>query len=280
MRGPIVALSAAQMPTRWVSVKKVSVHEEMNPSFRASMEDTWAARDEFCDEPQWGFFAVYDGHGGREVAEYLKDNLADLLAKEIGEHEESGDRTMEQCLVSAFHITDMRAKATYGASAAGSTACVCVVKTKGTSKFVYTANCGDARAVLCTGDGSAKRLSLDHKATDEAEVKRIEDLGGFVVRGRVLGVLAVARAFGDFSLKKYVPCTPYTSEAKLESTAKFLIIACDGVWDVISDDEAVGLVREFCDGAAAKGTRAAKHLVEQAIARGSTDNVTCLVVFL
>uniref|UniRef100_A0A7S1CBR4 PPM-type phosphatase domain-containing protein n=1 Tax=Bicosoecida sp. CB-2014 TaxID=1486930 RepID=A0A7S1CBR4_9STRA len=281
------------IPSRLTSVAKVSVHEEMNPSFRSTMEDTWCVKDGMCGKPEWGFFGVYDGHGGREVAEYLKDNLASLVEKEMGERHtaggagrpavggDAGKRSVEECLSSAFYFADIKAKALYGSSAAGATACTCFVKTSGRDKYVYTANCGDARAVLCA-KGVARRLSKDHKATDDEEKKRIEELGGFVLRNRVLGVLAVARAFGDYSLKKYVPCTPYTSGVKLDATAQFLIVACDGVWDVLSDEEAVGLVREYCDGSAAgaKSTRAAKYLVDQALARGSTDNVTCMVVFL
>lgn len=254
---------------------------------------------------------------GREVAEYLKDHLHELVEKEMAEREkqrgplgtpksgpaaspngaggaggaaraagtagEGGKitRSVEECLSSAFYFADIKAKALYGSSAAGSTACTCFIKTSGAARYLYTANCGDARAVLCS-KGAARRLSKDHKATDEEEKIRIEELGGFVLRNRVLGVLAVARAFGDYSLKKFVPCTPYTSCVKLDSTAQFIIVACDGIWDVLSDDEAVTLVREYCDGSGTgpKSGRAAKYLVDQALSRGSTDNVTCMIIFL
>ena len=58
-------------------------------------------------------------------------------------------------------------------------------------------------------------FAQDHKATDDTEISRIEAANGFVVRRRVMGVLAVARSFGDYALKKYVTAEPFTSTTKL-----------------------------------------------------------------
>lgn len=161
----------------------------------------------------------------------------------------------------------------------------------------------------------------DHKATDIVERARIEAAGGFVVRKRVMGVLAVARSFGDFVLKKFVSAEPYTSTTKLDVTVRrgggaggaagavarrscpppaalpppppshtrarpqsqFIIIACDGIWDVLEDQEAVDMVREHIGGsppAQAKVRSAAQVLIDAALAKGTSDNVTALVVFL
>ena len=138
---------------------------------------------------------------------------------------------------------------------------VCIVRRAGGARCVYTANCGDARAVLChaglavrlskvrcaVGLGRARccalcapvnpwhngythlthahlnppiRRAQDHKATDVAERARIEAGGGFVVRKRVMGVLAVARSFGDFVLKKFVSAEPYTSTTALDGEVR------------------------------------------------------------
>src|SRR6202035_5165989 len=70
-------------------------------------------------------------------------------------------------------------------------------------RVLYTANAGDARGVLCRG-GKAMRLTYDHKGSDKQEAKRITDAGGFVMSGRVNGVLAVTRSLGDSSMKEYV----------------------------------------------------------------------------
>ena len=95
-------------------------------------------------------------------------------------------------------------------------------------RVLYTANAGDARGVLCRA-GRAVRLTYDHKGSDKQEAKRITDAGGFVMSGRVNGVLAVTRSLGDSSMKEYVVGSPYTTETELGSEDEFLILACDGV---------------------------------------------------
>lgn len=95
-------------------------------------------------------------------------------------------------------------------------------------RVLYCANAGDARAVLCRA-GKAVRLTYDHKGTDKQEAKRIMDAGGFVMSGRVNGVLAVTRALGDSAMKEFVVGAPYTTETDLSEEDEFMILACDGV---------------------------------------------------
>ncbi|KAH8668592.1 putative phosphoprotein phosphatase 2C [Xylariales sp. PMI_506] len=140
-------------------------------------------------------------------------------------------------------------------------------------RVLYTANVGDARIILCRS-GKALRLSYDHKGSDENEGKRIANAGGLILNNRVNGVLAVTRALGDTYMKDLVTGHPYTTETVIQPEIdEFIIIACDGLWDVCSDQEAVDLVREVHDPIAA-----AKLLVDHALARFSTDNLSCMVV--
>jgi serine/threonine protein phosphatase PrpC len=180
---------------------------------------------------------------------------------------------------------------------------------------IVSANAGDARTVLgCNArlvDESAaavvvaRRLSHDHKVQDPAEVARIEQAGGFVFRHRVLGLLAVTRSLGDQVAKPFVCADPFVSTIALDLGAltdcgtepgPFLIMACDGLWDVLTDDEAVRLVCDYCasrpklskdkvvDGSHEDPKNGCQHtvaqyLVDEAIRRGSTDNVTVIVVW-
>ncbi|KAF2867635.1 phosphatase 2C-like domain-containing protein [Massariosphaeria phaeospora] len=140
-------------------------------------------------------------------------------------------------------------------------------------RVLYTANVGDARIVLCR-NGRALRLSYDHKGSDENEGRRVAGAGGLILNNRVNGVLAVTRALGDAYMKDLVTGHPYTTETVIQADQdEFLILACDGLWDVCSDQEAVDMVRQVQDPQAAS-----KVLVEHALARFSTDNLSCMVV--
>ncbi|KAM0306415.1 hypothetical protein HYE67_002429 [Fusarium culmorum] len=148
-------------------------------------------------------------------------------------------------------------------------------KGSGRQRVLYTANVGDARIILCRG-GKALRLSYDHKGSDEVEGKRIAAAGGLILNNRVNGVLAVTRALGDAYMKKLVTGHPYTTETVIQPDSdEFIIIACDGIWDVCSDQEAVDLVRNVDD-----PISASKQLVDYALNRFSTDNLSCMVVRL
>ncbi|KAK7519459.1 phosphatase 2C-like domain-containing protein [Phyllosticta citriasiana] len=140
-------------------------------------------------------------------------------------------------------------------------------------RVLYTANVGDARIVLCR-KGRALRLSYDHKGSDENEGRRIANAGGLILNNRVNGVLAVTRALGDAYMKDLVTGHPYTTETVIQPEQdEFIILACDGLWDVCSDQEAVDLVRNIKDPQAAS-----KTLVDHALARFSTDNLSCMIV--
>lgn len=141
-------------------------------------------------------------------------------------------------------------------------------------RTLYTANVGDARAVLCR-NGKAVRLSYDHKGSDKAEIRRIISLGGFIMHSRVNGVLAVTRSLGDAAMKEFISGSPYTTETELygADVDSLLILACDGLWDVCSDQEAVDLIKANSD-----PQSCAQELLRVALEKGSTDNISVLVV--
>ena len=103
-----------------------------------------------------------------------------------------------------------------------------------TRRVLYTANAGDARAVLSRRHSTAVRLTYDHKGSDANEARRIKEAGGFVMNNRVNGVLAVTRSLGDSAMKEFVVGSPYTTETVLGEEDDLLIIACDGVSPVLS----------------------------------------------
>jgi serine/threonine protein phosphatase PrpC len=160
---------------------------------------------------------------------------------------------------------------------------------------ITTANVGDSRIVLgqrppnhpFAEPALAIRLTVDHRTDDPLEVARIEQAGGFLFKGRVCGVLAVTRSLGDQILKPYVTAHPAVREIGVRAAAtadhnnnSFLIVACDGLWDVMTDQEAVQLVESYCGNDKSKQATVADCLVAEALRRGTADNVTAVVVWL
>ncbi|OBT87869.1 hypothetical protein VE02_02616 [Pseudogymnoascus sp. 03VT05] len=186
---------------------------------------------------------------------------------------ENPDRSKE--LAAAVDpAADIASAAQYGLTT--SEAAHARLKTQATrQRVLYTANVGDARIVLCR-NGRGLRLSYDHKGSDENEGKRIANAGGIILNNRVNGVLAVTRALGDAYMKELVTGHPYTTETVIQPDLdEFIILACDGLWDVCSDQEAVDLVRNVQDPVVAS-----KQLVDYALNRFSTDNLSCMIVRL
>jgi protein phosphatase PTC1 len=99
-------------------------------------------------------------------------------------------------------------------------------------------------SLICSRAGAGIRLSFDHKPSLPEEVERISSAGGFVAMGRVNGILAVSRALGDHMMKKFVICDPFIHELELTPEDTHIIVACDGVWDVMTDDQAAAVVAE------------------------------------
>ena len=141
------------------------------------------------------------------------------------------------------------------ADAAGCTACSALI----TPTEIYVANAGDSRAVigLKKGDGKYEALAMseDHKPDNEGEKKRIEEAGGFVEDNRVRGILALSRSIGDLEYKvkgenkdykkDMITADPEIKIQKIESNIAFLIIACDGIWDCLDNQQAVDKVGEL-----------------------------------
>jgi len=157
----------------------------------------------------------------------------------------------------------------------GTTSITCFLRKEGNKRKLYTANCGDARVVINVG-GTAQRLTYDHKASDQAEAKRITDKGGFVTYNRVNGILSVTRAFGDHAMKEWVISTPYQTEVSLTEEHTHLILACDGVWDVLSDQDVVDLIKD--DKGSAQ--EMSEKLLKTSLQKGSTDNISVMVIIL
>lgn len=269
------------------SVKEFAYKEDPNYKHRAAMEDMGKCVDKYLNNPDLGLFTLYDGHGGAEIAKYLKTRLPELFAKILSPlnnkfETEDLNYDIENSINILFSKLDDEIKLTSESEYMGSTAVmVLVCKEKDyispltARKVVYCANVGDSRCVLVSNFG-VKRLSYDHKASDIQEINRVNNNGGLIFNGRVFGQLIITRAFGDHSLKRYgVIATPHVSKHFVSDKDKYLVLASDGVWDVIMDEELLKLSQtvlnadEFC-----------KLIIKTALLRGTQDNISCIVIKL
>ncbi|XP_054811286.1 probable protein phosphatase 2C 58 isoform X1 [Prosopis cineraria] len=233
-----------------------------------AMEDYVVAKFKQEKDKELGLFAIFDGHLGHDVASYLQNNLFDNILKQ----EDFWTET-ESAVKRAYLITDEKIlEQSFELGRGGSTAVTAILIN---GQKLVVANVGDSRAVI-SKNGKPKQLSIDHEPSKEKTM--IESRGGFVsnIPGdvpRVDGKLAVARAFGDKSLKMHLSSEPDVVVETVEEDTEFLILASDGIWKVMTNQEAVNCIRKAKDAQAA-----AKRLIEEAVARNSKDDISCIIV--
>ncbi|KAL4439513.1 hypothetical protein ABPG74_003915 [Tetrahymena malaccensis] len=249
-------------------LKEYAYKEDQNYPARFSMEDAHFIVDDAFNDGLIGFYGVLDGHGGQEVVESCVQFIPEIFKKEYKK-----DVPIKELFTQIFKKTDDKLRLV-GASDQGACACIALVRKEGLNDMkCYVGNLGDTRAVLCEND-KAVRVSTDHKATNDQEIKRIKDMGGMIIRGRVSGSLAVTRALGDLDLKtEGVLNVPDVQDFMITSKTQYLILASDGLWDVVDDQKAIDLCKNMTDTG-----EMAKKLVKYAIDNGSRDNTSVMVL--
>ncbi|PKI75342.1 hypothetical protein CRG98_004278 [Punica granatum] len=149
-------------------------------------------------------------------------------------------------------------------------------------RHLLVANAGDCRAVLCKR-GTAVEMSQDHRPSYLPERMRVEGLGGYILDGYLNGYLSVTRALGDWDMKlplgsdSPLIAEPDIRRAILTEEDEFLIIACDGIWDVMSSQYAVSLVRQGLK-RHNDPQQCARELVMDALRLNTSDNLSVIVV--
>eukprot|EP01006_Ploeotia_vitrea_P037412 TRINITY_DN66127_c2_g11_i1.p1 TRINITY_DN66127_c2_g11~~TRINITY_DN66127_c2_g11_i1.p1 ORF type:complete len:367 (-),score=156.42 TRINITY_DN66127_c2_g11_i1:67-1101(-) len=249
------------------------------------------------------FFAVFDGHGGHVSAEYCRRHVHQNIVKDQNFGIDSVQAVANGLLQTENNFLAAARKLNLTTSSG-----TCVICALFEGDQLIIGNVGDSRAVLCRGK-KAVPLSDDHKPDRPDERRRVETLGGAVARSeqeafnkdlctslcnclcsclatapmRVYpGGLAVSRTIGDIGLKatKLISAEPEMRTHTIEpGRDKFLILACDGVWDVFSSQQAVDIVlAELKKHRSA--TDAAMALAEKAYDKGSTDNISSVVIVI
>ncbi|KAJ9470881.1 putative protein phosphatase 2C T23F11.1 [Diplonema papillatum] len=233
--------------------------------WRSGHEDDGVVCPELPSHPGVALVCVLDGHGGERVAHRVAGRLASIFDECLppaemrqfaslpaGSAELTGapQDLVAEGVVRAFLAADEDVEAALKSDHTGCTGTTLNTVLLTPSTYIV-GNSGDSRIVLCRG-GKAVRLSHDHKPDSPRESVRILKAGGVVTDGRVEGLLAVSRALGDFDFKQAgglpardqaVSACPDVSFHARSPDDQFLVQACDGIWDCMTDDEVCSFIR-------------------------------------
>ncbi|KAF4017542.1 hypothetical protein G4228_009064 [Cervus hanglu yarkandensis] len=237
----------------------------------------------------WSFFAVYDGHAGSQVAKYCCEHLLDHITNNQDFKGSAGAPSVENVkngIRTGFleideHMRVMSEKK-HGVDRSGSTAVGVLISPQHT----YFINCGDSRGLLCR-NRKVYFFTQDHKPSNPLEKERIQNAGGSVMIQRVNGSLAVSRALGDFDYKcvhgkgpteQLVSPEPEVHDIeRSEEDDQFIILACDGIWDVMGNEELCDFVRsrlEVTDDL----EKVCNEVVDTCLYKGSRDNMSVILI--
>lgn len=200
--------------------------------------------------PDIHLFAVFDGHGGSEVARFCEKYFVETLVK----NPNFQNKKYKEALIETYYEMDVLLEQNDHAllkplmehteitSQAGCTAVVLLM----TPEQYYVANAGDSRCVLYTKDNKVVALTEDHKPENTLEKKRIEEAGGMVCEGRINGNLNLSRAIGDLEFKsnknleknkQLISAEPDVIVKNYDQNEKFFLMGCDGIWELKKAEE-------------------------------------------
>ncbi|KJE88716.1 AGC protein kinase [Capsaspora owczarzaki ATCC 30864] len=237
---------------------------------RLRMEDSLVKMRRVRGNEFEAIFGVFDGHSGPDVADILAKSFPVAIENELGR---LGNADPLAALRSAFLCANRDiGEAGYRCGSTG--AVVYLQRLDSGVVRLFAANIGDTEALICRGGNTYELLTTKHSIENQVERNRILSQGGFFSDDdRVNGILAATRAFGDSYLNPYVSPEPFLKAINIQPADEFVILACDGLWDVVSYELAVEIARSVPD-----PVSAAKKLRDLAYLYGSEDNISVVVI--
>lgn len=216
----------------------------------------------------------------------LKETFANLDAEVRLRQREINDKILAEARKAAAKSdTDAPVKTRPRVERSGSTCVVVMI----TPSHIICANAGDSRAIL-QRNGRVLPLSFDHKPSNIPELQRIHQAGGFVKSKRVDGDLAVSRGLGDFAYKKkhklsvskqkVIPDPEFVVYPRNVDVDEFVVLACDGIWDVATNEECAKFVQNMMDYGETDIGAICEHAIDVCLKKNSRDNMTLGVISL
>lgn len=267
-----------------------------------SNEDSYVAGTLACAGYSFEVFGVYDGHGGPEVSQLIKDKIIQVLQDDLNNHTAEVTSYKKEMLNGEYVFSPKNSPFTVALSetylkldldAATTPKCgSCAATVIVDGDKLYLANVGDTRVVLGT-NSSEYQLTDDDKVSIPAVAKKVKERGLIILNGRIISsshqAMEVASSIGDHDMgkindgTKVIPAEPKLHRIDLGSCLvsgkNFLIIASDGLWDKVSNKDAVSLVRKLLDEGIDQ-QQIVNRLIQKAIDLGSNDDITIMIVDL
>lgn len=255
--------------------------------WRMNMEDAHITNTQLPGDA--ALFAVFDGHGGQEVARFCGRYFVDELTKnenfKSGNYKKSLEETflkMDAILFgeNAMDILREFKNEAEGQTFAGCTANVVLV----TRQEIYCANAGDSRCYLYTKEGQCVPMSTDHKPDVETERYRIHAAGGYVSEGRVNDNLNLTRAIGDLEYKKntqlkpeeqIISAFPDVKVQPLQKNISFMLIGCDGIWETLTAVEIGKIAENRLQKPESSLSGICEELLDKLIAKDTSEGTGC-----
>ena len=239
-------------------VLEYSFREDQNIDSEIIMEDKSKSIENFNNDKNQMIFEIFDGHGGDEMSTYLQNNLAQIYKQNLLLNK--GNIILS--LKNAFRDADDEMRNQLNIEGLGSTGTLVHIRWESENDLVvYSANVGDSRVSLISPEHII-RLSYDHRTTDEKEKKRILESGLEIIDNRINGTLMLTRIFGNYEYKnnnedneedendnKGLICEPFISKINIDLNIEnqFLILASDGIWDAINEEEIQHIIQNHYD---------------------------------
>jgi serine/threonine protein phosphatase PrpC len=227
------------------------------------------------------FCGIYDGHGGKGISNFLYNNVHNFFMSNEDEFSypystkfiyKVFDNMQKYLQNNKKKISEMQ----------GSTCLIVIIYKYNDELNIDIINVGDSRCMICR-DNFGRTITKDHKPNWPDEKKRIENLGGKIYYDGYdwrIGDLSLSRAIGDNNCKPYVSHIPDIYNYKVLKNDKFIVLGCDGLWDVMNEQEVTNyILLEYYDNNN-KNINIANKLTNEAIYRGSTDNVTIIIIII